>query len=54
VGIWNLKRLHPGVKQGLLVEGLGHQPKFRIFDPELFLYKKYRDKHGAETEEKAI
>jgi hypothetical protein len=36
------------------VEEWCHEATFKIFVPELFLTKKYRDKNGAETERKAI
>jgi hypothetical protein len=40
VGIQNLKRLHPGDRQGPQLEGWGHQPSFKNFDPKLVLSKR--------------
>ena len=36
------------------MEGWDYALTFKIFDPELFLSKKCRDKNGAESERKAI
>ena len=50
VGRQNLKRPPTIDRRGPPVEGWEHQPTFRIFDPELFLYKKKcMDKNGAES-----
>lgn len=35
---------------GLPFAGWGHQLTFKIFEPRIFFFKKYRDKNGAKTE----
>lgn len=44
----------PVDRQGPPVEGWGHKPTFKIFDPELFRSKEIQDRNGAEIKGKVI